>query len=644
MTTDYNPSTVWDRLCLTCLVLIIALGMSVYYQGLSGPFLLDDYVSIAPLQINNTGFGALKDTILSNTTGPLGRPLTIATFVLNKYYSEPGSAYAFKLTNLLLHFICAILVFQFLKTVFLQTTRNNTEENLLPVNVIALMCTAAWTLHPLQVSTVLYVVQRMAILSTLFSLLAIVTYVRLRASQSTFQRQLIAGVCVCLFIVLSVLSKENGILVIPVIGLIELCIFKFMRADGSVLRIFRVAFFVSAGVTLLALTAISHYIWDDVMAGYASREHGLLERLSSQPRALLLYLEMIVNPDLSKMSLYHDGFSVPRSFDGRVLAETSLILFLAMSALASMKRYPIFSLGVGFFFILHSIESTVLPLEPVFEHRNYLALLGIIMPVFWYGGLLLKKRTAFPPAVLLALVAITYLSSLTFARTHAWSDFDTIITQAVANKPQSIRARNVYTSHLEITESSEQVLKQTRINQADLPGYSHFILYELMFNGIVNGLDPSILERARLSLSEQPVRSDDVVALFELLRHAEKTGFSWLGMEEIASLYQSAIGNTVKRLKPAVESTLLENYSSTLQALYRYDEALKAADESIALNETAVQPRLIRAFTLAFQNQFGQSQAELNTVIELDKNKLYSDNIRVLQSLIDSISQAENLQ
>src|SRR5690606_33752094 len=144
------------------IVLLCAATIAVYYPGLSSNFLLDD--------VNNLGSLALipeqglLNYILAGLAGPTGRPLSLFSFALQAG-SWPDNPFAFKTVNLVIHLACGGLIFLICSKLagYLQL---GLPESLL----FSLLVTAIWLLHPMQLTTVLYVVQRMTQLATLFIL------------------------------------------------------------------------------------------------------------------------------------------------------------------------------------------------------------------------------------------------------------------------------------------------------------------------------------------------------------------------------------------------------------------------------------------------------------------------------------------
>ncbi len=158
------------------LLVLLATTTIIYWPALQGPFLLDDFVNIPQTNIPNLNWRSLIWATLGNESGTFGRPVSILSFVLNHAIggTEP---YGFKVVNLLIHLINTVLVFFLGRLIFRSLLRNETyDKNPALPTLIALAASAIWALHPLQVSTVMYVVQRMTLLMTTFSLLALLAF------------------------------------------------------------------------------------------------------------------------------------------------------------------------------------------------------------------------------------------------------------------------------------------------------------------------------------------------------------------------------------------------------------------------------------------------------------------------------------
>ena len=142
---------------------------------------------------------------------------------------------------------------------------------------------------------------------------------------------------------------------------------------------------------VIAVGIILAISFERVLYGYELRDYGMFERVISQFTVILFYLKLIIFPNVAEMTLYHDGYAVSRNIDAKVIISFSVLLFLVFAALFSCKKYKYISLGIGIFFISHVLESTIIPLELVFEHRNYFALAGIVLAISFLGGMWLNR-------------------------------------------------------------------------------------------------------------------------------------------------------------------------------------------------------------------------------------------------------------
>ncbi len=422
-------------LAATALITIL-----VYMPGLSGPFLLDDYSN----RVNAYSYGLDWQEILSatfaNQSGILRRPLANLSFILNAINNK--SSFGFKLVNLILHLVTGFLLFSLIQK--LSSIRSNLTE--MQANLTASVVSAIWLLHPLQVSTVLYVVQRMSILSALFSIAALLVYVRFRSSSHNLNRTaallpLFGGYSA--FWILGLASKESAALLPLFVLVIEFCIFRFEGTpDGHSKRNFHLLLTLLVYLPLFAGTIYTLTHFGSLTAGYGARDFTLPERLYTEIHALIFYLKVIITPNLSLMGLYHDDFPISSSMEPITFVYLALIIISVLTALFIRKRFPMSALGILWFYSAHLLESTFLPLEPVFEHRNYLALAGVCMilaEVIMYllqAGISTKRRIFIWPGVVLFMLFITTLTSF---RVDSWSSRDKLFTIQEKYHPDSPR-------------------------------------------------------------------------------------------------------------------------------------------------------------------------------------------------------------
>ena len=157
----------------------------VYWPALGGPFLLDDISNVPQTRMDTFSLDALLAIVTGNHSGLFGRPVPVLTFALNYLFGAESPTW-FKITNLVVHACNAVLVFLFSRTIIAYVARGTIggAEKGISAGTMAFAVTAAiWALHPLQVSTVMYVVQRMTLMMSGFTLISLTLYALMRIRQ-----------------------------------------------------------------------------------------------------------------------------------------------------------------------------------------------------------------------------------------------------------------------------------------------------------------------------------------------------------------------------------------------------------------------------------------------------------------------------
>ena len=211
---------------LLCFSIVIT--FLLYQKGLYGDYVFDDGVNILENQkiaITSLDITYLQAAWGSGDAGPLGRPITMLSFALNHYFTGFDPFY-FKLTNLFIHLINGLLVFIISLKLFQWLSHQYQKISLQSAAYLACLVSLIWLIHPLNLTSVLYVVQRMTSLSALFGLLAVAIYCVWRTRTITGLNTIIASCGVALSLLASMLSKESGILFIPLIYWQAYCMFR----------------------------------------------------------------------------------------------------------------------------------------------------------------------------------------------------------------------------------------------------------------------------------------------------------------------------------------------------------------------------------------------------------------------------------
>jgi len=369
------------------LTTISFITLYIYLNGVHGPFLYDDFASLSTINLNNRelSFDDMLNFIFGNSTGYLGRPVSMASFLLN-YQSWPTESVAFKLTNILIHITIGWLIYLFILTILQKLDQQLPTS---AVQLISVLTATIWLLHPLHVSTTLYTIQRMAQLSTLFSILSIIIFIKLNSKlnySSSFKDFILPSLGLFLTISLAILSKENGILIFPILILIK----RLINLTQSTSK-FRIWYFVFViAPSLLSLIYFIYFITESGL-GYEFKGFTFQERLLTELRVVVDYLFQIVIPDISRMSIFHDDIKLSSSLFDPISSFISLIFLFSLLLIAYRCNNAVYKLAIAWFFIWHLLESTAIPLYLYFEHRNYIASVGPIFGLV-YGVYKLNSR------------------------------------------------------------------------------------------------------------------------------------------------------------------------------------------------------------------------------------------------------------
>ncbi|NMG47469.1 hypothetical protein GO613_05075 [Azoarcus communis] len=433
------------------LVLVLGLAASVYQPAIPGFFMLDDFDNLAPLGHGVASAEGLQTYLATGNAGPLGRPISKLSFLLDDtaWPSEPGP---FKRTNLLIHLLCGVLIFAIGRILFRLAAADSFSDWL------ALAVSALWLVHPIQVSTVMYVVQRMTQLSALFVLLGVVVHLSMRMSDAalTLRRLLVLSFSLGIFTSLAVLSKESGILLPVYILVAELTILAARKSTPR-FRAWRTLFVYLPSALLLGyLLYIPRWL-----GSYTNRDFTLSERLLTQPVVLGDYLYYIVTLKVSGLGLFQDDYPIYRSLvDLPVLGAVIMLAALFWLALSLRKRLPLVSFGILWYFAGHLLEGSTVSLELYFEHRNYLPLFGLLVAFLAAAYFILQRVTLYSRQIILfaALGGGLLSSGITFGYASEWSSPLRLMPIWAVEHPDSPRAQRTYAHTLALAGMTKEAL------------------------------------------------------------------------------------------------------------------------------------------------------------------------------------------
>ncbi len=302
------------------------------------------------------------------------RPLSYLTFALN-YYIGGGNVFGFHVVNFAIHYMASIFLFLIIyNTLRLPLLNGRYKKN---ACAVALLSVFFWATHPIQVTAVTYIVQRMASMAGMFYIMAMYFYLKGRTEISTKKRIALFALC-GIAAMLSFASKENAAMLPVSIFLYDLFLIQGLTSE-NVKKNLKIVI-----LPLLIILVLGHFYVDlsTIFDEYKLRPFTLWDRILTEPRVILFYISLILYPINSRLTMLHDiEISGSLLTPWTTLPAIFLILIIIFIAFWVGRKKPLISFCIIFFFINHIIEGSIIPLELIFEHTNYLPSMFIFLPI-----------------------------------------------------------------------------------------------------------------------------------------------------------------------------------------------------------------------------------------------------------------------
>ena len=513
---------------------VCLLTMVIYSPGLTGDYMFDDLPNLIhnkQLNLASINMESLEGAAFSSVSGVLRRPVSMLTFALNRHFFGL-SPYSYKIINLIIHLINGIGIF-LLTWLLLRGYRQFRHPDISDeaVNWLPMVVSGLWLVHPLNLTSVLYIVQRMTSLATLFTIagLCLYLYGRIRSLNGKHGLHLIlTGFLVCGG--LAVFSKESGALLPLYMLVLELALFRFRNGlggfDKAIIWFFAVTVALPACLVFLYLASHPDYF----INAYTQRNFTLTERVLTEARVVVFYLKSILMPSITELGLYHDDFTLSHGLLSPPGTLYSLLALAGMllSAILLLRRQPLISLGIFWFFTGHVIESTVIPLEIAHEHRNYLADYGIILALAYLLTQVPMRRLAPVIRIGTPCLFLVLFSYTTWLRASQWSDVVNQAVYEVRHHPSSYRsvfaAGRIY-ARLALhgapdfaKRAREYMLRAAELNMSEVMPYSLLIQFSYLMKQPV---DPKWYDEIFHRLSSYPVSPSTTITLNAFTKCAE---------------------------------------------------------------------------------------------------------------------------
>jgi len=586
------------------MLMIAVVVIAAYHGTLTCPFIFDDISNIverpaiAMTKLDAASIGAvLENGQLTN------RWAANLSFALNHYVGGFDSMRGWHIVNIAIHLLTGWLVYALGVLTLRQLDRNeDTADRRLGQKSIACTGLAAavlWVLHPVQIQSVTYIVQRMTSMATMFYLAALCLYIVGRRATSR-RRQ---GICLALMPLawlMALGSKEIAITLPVVIVLYEWFFFQKLSRDWIARRlgfcIIPFAVMVVIGIIFLPDEPLR-----PLVEGYKSRDFNMAQRVMTEWRVIVFYLSLLLLPLPQRLNLDHHCEVISQSIFAPASTVVSLlfILGLLVGACVAARRYPLPAFCVLWFFINLALESTVINLELMFEHRMYLPTVGIMIGVAWTFRRYVPTVAAVRWAVVTCIAA--FLCIATIERNRVWTSNERMWTDCAEKSPKKSRSQNNLGKYLASKGDLENGLirlQQALDNKPDYPeAHSNIMgVYRQLGN-----YDKAI-EHGREAVR---LRRDFVSAHYNLGIAYRRAG----RLDEAAHHYLIA-----HELDPG-DVKVLNNLAAALRMDDKLDDALTYIDKALAIDpdfEMARKNRTDILQRLEFQQFAGRLQSFLD--------------------------------
>jgi tetratricopeptide (TPR) repeat protein len=422
-------------ICVLCII--------IYSNTLNAPFIFDDLPNIENnsfVRLTQLDFKKIYEAGIKSPSH--NRPLANISFALNHYFWG-NNVTSYHIVNIIIHLLNGILVYFLAFIIFKQAFSLPNPKNLQPLSstlhLMSLLSALIFVSHPLQTQSVTYIVQRMNSMASMFFLLSLLLYIHGRLEQTNWRRW--SMYCVSFFSwILALVSKEIAATFPFIIFVYEWYFFqnlsmvwlkKNIKYLLGLLAFLGLITFIFLGAN--PIEKIGHF--------YDYRDFTLSQRVLTQFRVVVFYASLLLFPLPSRLNLIHHIQTSNSLLDPITTLFSVLILFgLIALAIYIARSQRLLSFCILWFFINLVIESSVIPLELIYEHRLYLPLVGLALIASYLLFGLYSKRSLW--IIGISLVLIIALGTGTFIRNRVYKNPMTLWSDVLSKNPQSHRAHN----------------------------------------------------------------------------------------------------------------------------------------------------------------------------------------------------------
>ena len=410
-----------DKVIYLSIALIIALNILSYANTFKVPFQFDDVVYIEENKVilEQQDIKVFIDTYFL-------RGLVRLSYAMNYLIGELNTT-GYHIVNLTLHIIISILFFIILRRLYTWQKWN-----------LPLLAALLFSLHPVQIESVTYLMSRSGLLATFFYLLSFYFFINSTRDFSLNKAKSIVYLIATLICFFLGLGSKLTIVTLPI--MLTFYIFVININKISILSVARQYKWLLLGVfTVFSLFLLRKSFSRHGLLGISDggmAQYGRWGYFMTEVKAFYLYylkllffpINLNVNPD------FPFSPSLWQTISLLILTSFGLI-FLAKYS----KKKPLLIFSVLWMLITLSPTSSIVPLNDlVSEHRLYLPSLGFFIAIsLTIGEPIRISKTV---KIFFVMVLLTVFSTLTVQRNSVWKDATSLWEDAVKKSPLNARS------------------------------------------------------------------------------------------------------------------------------------------------------------------------------------------------------------
>jgi tetratricopeptide (TPR) repeat protein len=524
-----NRNLSHSRKILFAVASLSVILFSIYGNSFDCSWHFDDEPNITDnprLHMTQISWEQVERALFSDRNNPkaLYRPIACLSFALNHYFGGLD-VFGYHLVNVLIHLITSIFLFLFIfHTLHLPSLEGRYASGSYS---IALLATLLWAIHPLHTQAVTYIVQRMALLAGMFYVMAMYFYLKARTRQKSVSKSFFFAMCVIAF-AMAVGSKENAailplsLFVYEILLIQKILMHHFKKNLKWLILVFGVILLFAFPYTYNKGENLLHFL-----SGYENRPFTLGQRLLTEPRVIVSYLSLLFYPVPNRLSITHP-FQASTSFLHPLSTLFSILFIFGVAGYAIFlaKKRPILSFCILFFILNHLIEATILPLELVFEHRNYIPSMLLFLPISvgFYNlmEIYLSRRLMRDVLSVFMVLLIIGLGHATYMRNFVWKNEKSLWTDAAEKAPDQFRPHHnlgrYYQDHgfqKEAIVEYQKALESQASNRNDEPFLTYYNLGKIYGELLDYQKAMHFYDKALAMNSSFPPLYNDMAAIFD---------------------------------------------------------------------------------------------------------------------------------